>query len=346
MPYALTFLLDAKDLPSSPLDADSETFREFCSQHAPDDDYVAYRYFDPLVMLRRLSVKLGLVGIDYFHQLYAVLDADAMEKAIHDLEAVQRFFREEPAEAAAFLRGSLFSRQIVEAMGQSPRDLEEADPDNLNFYQMLRGVQTNLYQMRNALALGRHFVYVLGDSNQHVTASIQAEGPFDPPYSKEYLLEIERTLERGVDDPSLPFVPPARDSKTESDAAKWLRQMVTLIPHMTTEMRDPYERVARAWYIKGEMRKAAIVSLYSPNLAPEFLDAFALPSMDLLMQESGFNEIDDAAADALVKKLSTVTADESRTFPSSIGEWIGLRYCTGKEWRTWNGTEWVPASDA
>jgi len=122
--------------------------------------------------------------------------------------------------------------------------------------------------------------------------------------------------------------------------------MVPLLPAMTKDIQDPYERVSRTRYIKNEMRKAAIVSLYSPNLAPEFLQGFALPDMQALMQECGCSVIDEAAADIIVQRLSTITVQEIRMFPGTIGEYIGLRYRSGEHWLEWNGDQWLPVADA
>lgn len=346
MAYSLAFLLHDHEVPAEAIDPDGDAFEEFCSRHPPADRYVIYAGLEPIVMLKELAVTLGLQGIDYFHHAYRVLDEEAMKVASENLMAIERFFREQPEEAAVFLRGRLFSKQILEVIDEPEEEMEEFDGDNIHFYQMLRGLRTSLEQMRRARESGKLYVYVLGDVDDKISRAIQDYKPPKPPYSKEYLLEIERIVQHGVDGASLPFEPPKRDSMTISDAAKWFRYTMTLLPTMTQDIQSPSMRAVRAHELKGDMRKAAIASLWSPNLAPEFLDGFALPELDVLMRDCGFDALDDKAADAIIEKLSTVTSKESHLYPGTIGESIGLQYYTGTQWLEWSGEQWVPFEKA
>ena len=346
MPYSLAFLLHDHEIPSVAIDPDGDTFEAFCKQHPPTDGYQIYAGFEPLVMVRELALTLGLDGIDYFHHACRVLGDEAMNVATESLMAIERFFRERPEDAAVFLRGRLFSKQIVEVIDEFEEDMEEFDGDNIHFYQMLRAIRTSLDHMQRARSSGKRYVYVLGDVTDKISEAIQNVRPATPPYSKAYLLEIERIVEQGVDGASLPFAPPRRDSMTVSNAAKWLRHTVTLLPSMTGDIPSPSERAFRTHQLKGEMRKAAIASLWSPNLAPEFLDGFALPDLDVLLRECGFDTIDDQAAAAIVEKLSTITGEDSRLYPGTIGESIGMQYYTGTQWLAWNGEQWQAVEKA
>lgn len=342
MAYSLAFLLRDHEVPAEAIDPNGDAFEEFCSRHPPADGYLIYAGFEPIVMLRELAVGLGLHGIDYFHHAYRVLDEEAMKVATEDLLVIERFFREQPEDAAVFLRGKLFSEQILEVIDEPEEEMEEFDGDNIHFYQMLRGLRTSLEQMRRARESGKLYVYVLGDVDDKISQAIQDYKPTNPLYSKQYLLEIERIVQYGVDGSSLPFDPPKRDSMTVSDAANWFRYTVTLLPVMTQDIQSPSARAARAHELKGDMRKAAIASLWSPNLAPEFLDGFTLPDLDVLMRDCGFDTLDDKAADTIIEKLSTVTSKESRLYPGTIGESIGLQYYTGTQWLEWSGERWLP----
>ncbi len=346
MPYAITLSLEAQHVPSVPLDPNDEAFPELCQKHIDDEPgYEPYEGFGAFVLLRIVALVHGLEGIDYVHKPYAVLDRPAMEKAIDSFMRVERFFCDDPASAAVFLGGKLFSKQIAQIMQDPLSDWEETDPDNINFYQMLRCVRSNLADLQSTLDHDRVLAYSLCDSNAEITHAIQNLVPREPEYSRKYLLEIEELLEHGLQAPSLAFVPPARESMTISDTAKWYRHMVTTLEAMTDDATEPFERLQRAWRIKSDLRKAAVIALFDPGLAVEFLDAFPLPELETLLQESGHDVSSPEAAAAALQRLATVSQEETRKFPGTIGESIGLRYNTGAGWVEWNGTAWVPVSD-
>ena len=79
---------------------------------------------------------------------------------------------------------------------------------------------------------------------------------------------------------------PKPDSMTASQAAKWYRAMIPLIPKIRDQAIGDSDRERRLeefkthWRMKARLRMVAVSALYDPELADEFLQAFPLPSVN------------------------------------------------------------------
>ena len=124
---------------------------------------------------------------------------------------------------------------------------------------------------------------------------------------------------RGMAAEPLPFERVRPDSLRIADAAKWYLLMVGRLPVFTDGIEGHEQRLRRAWFLKSEMRKAAVKALYDPALGREFLAAMPLPELDEMLQAAAG---DAPMADAL-RLLTTITPAERRAFPGTLQECIG-----------------------
>lgn len=120
-------------------------------------------------------------------------------------------------------------------------------------------------------------------------------------------------------------------SKTLSEAAKWYRAMVPLIPNIRIDSAqgdtDEEYRLAEFktyWMMKARLRWAAALALFDPELAEEFFQGFPLPSVNECLGAAFAVAQDDRAFEWALHRLLEISEAEWRKFPGSIGEAIGM----------------------
>jgi hypothetical protein len=119
----------------------------------------------------------------------------------------------------------------------------------------------------------------------------------------------------------LPFERPAPVSMRIADAAKWYLSLVERLPDCLGGIEGDPRRFERAWFLKNEMRQAAVKALFDPALKREFFEAMPLQAADEMLRAAA-GEGSNPHAQAL-RALTTVTLAERRAFPGNVEEEIG-----------------------
>jgi len=131
----------------------------------------------------------------------------------------------------------------------------------------------------------------------------------------------------------LPVTPPEPDSMTAADASQWIRKAIPLIAGFVKPDLAPFERLQEAWNIKSRLRLLAGAALYDQELVAEFCQTFPLPRIDELL--AMFQDVDEEQREeAALEFLLNVSERESRAFPGTVGEAIGMtiRNVNGKDY--------------
>jgi len=124
---------------------------------------------------------------------------------------------------------------------------------------------------------------------------------------------------------------------TASDAAKWYRAMIPLIPKIKIdEAYGDSDKEIRLnefkahWMMKSRLRLAAALALYDPELVDEFFRGFTLPSVNEYLG-SAFSVIqNEKAFDFALFQLLEISEFEKRVFPGTVGESIGMECHTSE----------------
>nr|WP_298165896.1 hypothetical protein [uncultured Pseudomonas sp.] len=130
---------------------------------------------------------------------------------------------------------------------------------------------------------------------------------------------------------STEFTFPKPNSMTASEAAKWYRAMVPLIPKIKID--DAYgdsdkelrlNEFKTHWMMKYRLRMAAALALYDPEFADEFLQGFPLPSVNECLGSAFAITQDEGAFEWALFELLQISEAEKRKFPGTVGEAIGM----------------------
>jgi hypothetical protein len=130
---------------------------------------------------------------------------------------------------------------------------------------------------------------------------------------------------------SAEFTFPKPASMTASEAAKWYRAMVPLVPKIKAddacgdsdrELR--LEEFKSHWRMKARLRLAAALALYDPELADEFFQGFPLPSVNECLGSAFATSQDESAFRWALYELLEISEAEKRKFPGTIGDSIGM----------------------
>ncbi|WP_124540088.1 hypothetical protein [Piscinibacter terrae] len=153
--------------------------------------------------------------------------------------------------------------------------------------------------------------------------------------------------------PAFPFPVPRMNSMTAAEAAKWYRVTVPQIAAVL-EGRPHYETAFdHAWDLKSRLRLVAALALYDQELVGEFLAAFPLPLKAVLLGQPDMDALMNlpdgeyvmpvpVPEDEALARLLVISPTESRAFPGTVGEAIGLELWDGRQ--SWVMTEegWAP----
>lgn len=117
---------------------------------------------------------------------------------------------------------------------------------------------------------------------------------------------------RGKAAAPLPFERPRAVSMIIADAAKWYLLMVARLPVFLAGVEGDVQRFERAWFLKNEMRQAAVKALFDPALKRNFFEAMPLPTVDEMLRIAADGSA-NPHAEAL-RALTTITPAERRAF--------------------------------
>jgi hypothetical protein len=126
---------------------------------------------------------------------------------------------------------------------------------------------------------------------------------------------------------------PQPNSMRAADAASWYCTTVTLIPMIARKVPahydwlEQYDAFVECWNLKCRLRLAAAIAMYDLEITGEFFQKLPLPSaMDYLGQAYFWSRGKGGVFETALQLLGTVSEQEKRAFPGSIGEMIGLEY--------------------
>lgn len=135
------------------------------------------------------------------------------------------------------------------------------------------------------------------------------------------------TLEHENDDPNIPrisandmpFEPPPPTSMIIADVSAWYRFMVPKIEGMVADISDPAQKLAMAWRIKREIRRAATAALYDPDLAEEFCRAFPFQTLEKTLAACVDKSTHEAPELIAFCSLVSLTPKEQCVYPGNVG---------------------------
>ncbi|MDO8768497.1 MAG: hypothetical protein Q7K57_07330 [Burkholderiaceae bacterium] len=151
-------------------------------------------------------------------------------------------------------------------------------------------------------------------------------------------------LEQEIDNPDIPRIPvidlpfekPPADSMRIADASGWYRFMVPKIEEMVSDISDPSQKLAMAWRIKREIRRAATAALYDPDLAEDFYRAFPFQTLERMLETCVDESTHEAPELIALRALVSITPKEQCACPGNVGGdvkyWVNGKavYASGK----------------
>ena len=111
---------------------------------------------------------------------------------------------------------------------------------------------------------------------------------------------------------------------TVSEASTWFRDAVTKIAYRLPEDLSDHEQLVEAWNTKCQLRLAAALALYDPELVEDLFKAFPLPSIARLLELAHAQEGQRDAARFALDIVLGVSDAEKTAFPGTVGESIGM----------------------
>ncbi|MDD2775687.1 MAG: hypothetical protein PHU06_07015 [Gallionella sp.] len=273
-------------IPFRQLSRDDKEYGELFKGYG-DDDYYLHSSPDYYIqiIIHDFCRAHELVGLEYINEPYVILDSESIRKAIYALSYMLNFFESKPEETAEFLNGNWFSKEISKIMGLNLDELYQWDRDEGSFYELVAYIRNQLNLLESALTTNCFILSILHDCDNDWVDWINKRQAPKKPYSKELLNEVERILEQGINYDAVPFQCPKPDSMTFGAAREWYLKMVSTLPDLVKDITDYQKKIVAELEMKNTMRKAAIISLYDPHLAPAFFTSFQLPSIDDLLLE-------------------------------------------------------------